>query len=86
MNLGIDPILAWDYTPVELELIGEAKASEQKSRLNELIYLAWHTEAFARQKRLPSLEKLLKDDKPQMVSKSDLILKQMAKEKGVIIK
>jgi len=30
-----------------------------KNHINELLYLAWHTEAFARQKKLPSLDSLL---------------------------
>lgn len=33
--------------------------------MNEIIYLAWHTEAFARQKTLPPLKSLLQDEKPR---------------------
>jgi hypothetical protein len=36
-------------------------AEEKIERRQELLYLAWHVEAFARQKRLPSLKKILKD-------------------------
>ncbi|MBQ7798300.1 MAG: hypothetical protein IJ371_04180 [Clostridia bacterium] len=79
---------AWDYTPAEIGLICEQVVSKRNRALNELIYLAWHTEAFARQKRLPALDRVLKDEnkKSSNVSKSDLILKKMAREKGVIIK
>ena len=61
----------------------------QYCEFENLLSLAWHTEALARQKKLPSLEKLLKDvrKKPKKKnSASDAILKAMAAEKGVIIK
>jgi hypothetical protein len=52
-----------------------------------LLFVAWHTEAFARQKRLPSLDRVIKDaHKPNGTSRSDEILKAMAKAKGVTIK
>lgn len=52
-----------------------------------MIFLAWHIEAFARQKRLPNLERVIRDaHKTKSNSKSDEILKAMAREKGVIIK
>lgn len=35
---------------------------KQKRRVNELIYLAWHTEIFARQKQLPELKSLLQGE------------------------
>ena len=49
---------------------------------------AYYTEYFARHKKLPKLSKVLKDiDKPQklIMSKGDIILKEMAREKGVVI-
>ena len=61
----------------------------QYCEFENLLSLAWHNEALARQKKLPSLEKLLKDvrKKPKKKnSASDAILKAMAAEKGVIIK
>jgi len=43
-------------------------------------------EAFARHKRLPNLSQLIKDThKVKTSSKSDEILKAMAREKGVIL-
>jgi len=39
----------------------EGYAESASERRQELLYLAWHIEAFARQKRLPSLKKILKD-------------------------
>lgn len=61
-------------------------SDKNKRTLEELIFLAWHTEAFARQKRLPSLDRVLKDiHKPRDSTRADEILKAMAREKGVII-
>ena len=78
---------AWEYTPYEISLLCEFTISNNKRRIDELLFVAWHTEAFARQKRLPNLDKVLRDvRKPKRSSKSDEILKAMAREKGVIIK
>jgi len=57
-------------------------------RFEESLCLAWHTEAFARQKKLPLLNKVLKDSRKKDTkasSKGDAILRAMAAEKGVII-
>ncbi len=65
------------------------KAFENQEKFESDLTLAWHIEAFARQKKLPKLEKLIKDSrkpKTKSISKSDMILKAMAAEKGVIIK
>lgn len=60
-----------------------------KIRTKRLLRIAaWYTEAFARYKRLPKLEKILKGlegKEKRKVSKGDLVLKAMAKEKGVIL-
>ncbi len=89
MQLGIDPLVVGEYTPYELTLIAKAKHQQEQRAFESDLTLAWHIEAFSRQKRLPSLEKLLKDArrKPKKKeSRSDAILKAMAAEKGVIIK
>lgn len=79
--------MAWEYTPYEISLMCENTIANNKRRVDELLFVAWHTEAFARQKRLPNLEKVLKDaHRGKNNSKSDEILKAMAREKGVIIK
>lgn len=78
-----------EYTPYELVLIAKQKTQERQDKFESELTLAWHIEAFARQKKLPKLEKLIKDSrkpKKNTVSKSDLVLKAMAAEKGVIIK
>lgn len=86
MKLGIDPIKAWDYTPCEIGLMCDQFIEKKKKNVDELLFIAWHTEAFARQKRLPSFERIIKDaHRPKDNAISDAILKAMAKEKGVII-
>lgn len=86
-NLGLDPIAAWDYTPYEISLIAENYAFQEKEELKRNITQAYYTEYFARHKKLPKLSKVLKDiDKPQKqtMSKGDMVLKAMAREKGFI--
>ena len=58
---------------------------KSKEQLKQNITLAYYTEYFARHKKLPKLEKILKDiEKPIKTNpKGDIILKAMAKEKGV---
>ena len=87
-SLGLDPVGAWDYTPYEICLIAENYAFEAKEELKRDITQAYYTEYFARHKKLPKLSKVLKDiDKPQKqtMSKGDMVLKAMAREKGVIM-
>lgn len=77
-----------EYTPYEIALLAKQYREKQYEQFEDLLSLAWHTEAFSRQKKLPRLEKILKDvrRKPKRKnSASDAILKAMAAEKGVII-
>lgn len=79
---------AWDYTPFEICLIAENYAFQTKEELKLEITQAYYTEYFARHKKLPRLEKVLKDlDKPnRSQSRGDMVLRAMAKAKGVTIK
>ena len=87
VNLGIDPIAYCEYTPSELMLMAESYQLKEVEKVKEIISLAWHTEAFARHKKLPKLDKVLKNigKNKKQESKSDIILKNMAKEKGIIL-
>ena len=88
MQLGIDPLIIGEYTPYELVLLAKQKREREQQQFENDLVLAWHIEAFGRQKRLPKREKILKDArrKPKKTdSRSDAILKAMAAEKGVII-
>jgi hypothetical protein len=89
VQFGIDPLIADEYTPYELYLIGKQVQERNFREFENALTVAWHTEAFARQRRLPKLEKILKEvRKPsrKAESRSDAILKAMAAAKGVIIK
>lgn len=89
IKLGISVSDAYELTPYEITVIGRQKQEGRYEQLENLITLAWHTEAMSRQKKMPRLSKLLKDirRKPRkQTSASDAILKAMAAEKGVIIK
>ena len=80
--------MAWDYTPYEISLIAQNKAEIEKSDIKKVIIGAYYTEAFARHKRLPKLNKVLKDiDKPvkNTISKGDMVLRALAREKGINI-
>lgn len=66
--------------------MAESYVATDKTRLRHEITQAYYTEVFARYKKLPKLEKVLKDiGKPsrKTCSKGDMILRAMAKEKGV---
>ena len=88
--MGIDPLIVGEYTPYELTLLVKGKRESEQRAFESNLTLAWHIEAFSRQKRLPSLEKVLKDarrkPKKKADSRSDAILKAMAAEQGVTIK
>ncbi len=85
----MDPLIVGEYTPFELGLIAKFKKRQEQLDFENMLTLAWHTEALARQKKLPRLNKLLKDarkkNNSKATSKGDTILKAMAAEKGVII-
>lgn len=87
MQVGIDPLKIGEYTPYEISLLGKQSRKREQKEFESLVCLAWHTEAFARQKRLPNLNNLLKELKKPHTnkSKSDAILKAMAAEKGIIL-
>lgn len=64
----------------------EGYADKETKRLQELLYTAWHIEAFARQKKLPRLETVLKPRhkmKPEQVKPSKEELINIAKLKGL---
>ena len=89
MQFGLDPLFVGEYTPYELTLLDKQKQKRDQDEYENMLCLAWHTEAFARQKRLPTLGKVLRDarKKPKkQANKSDAILKAMAAEKGIIVK
>lgn len=64
----------------------EGYSQKQLEKKQELLSLAWYIEAFSRQKRLPKLEKILRQTNKtkkqnKSLSKNELI--QIAKSKGL---
>lgn len=49
----------WQLTPAELFIISKGYFDTQKQKAGDLLFLAWHIEAFARTKTLPPLKNLL---------------------------
>ena len=89
IRLGIDVLMFYELTPYEITVIGRQRQEQRYTDLENQINLAWHIEAMSRQKKMPSLNKLLKDIRKTPKKKSslsDAILKAMAAEKGVDIK
>lgn len=59
--------------------MADGKIKSQKRKINEMLFLAWHIEALARQKRLPALSNLVKDEKASGRQQSDEEMMNMAK-------
>lgn len=64
-ELGLSNNDFWSMTPAELLIKAEGYKRKQKEKYNDLIYLAWHTEAFARTEKLPSLDSLMREKHEQ---------------------
>jgi len=83
--MGLSPDEFWSLTPYEFNLTIDGFLAKEERKNNDIIYLAWHVEAFARAKRLPKLQTLLKKRKPksqnQTLTKEELI--NIAKQKGL---
>lgn len=77
----------WELTPYEFGLVSEGYIQRQRQGLQDKIYLAWHIEALARQKKLPKLDTLLKSVvKKRSTSQKKLNKQQLidiAKKKGL---
>lgn len=53
----------WNLTPYEFFILVEAYTENEEERSKELIIQAYYTEAFARMKKLPKLDKILNSTK-----------------------
>lgn len=65
------PCEFWELTPKEFKIVLEVYADKQRERYNDLIYVAWHVEAFQRQKKLPKLSELIKTKKTKKQIQTD---------------
>nr|WP_276318556.1 phage tail assembly chaperone [Gudongella oleilytica] len=78
-ELQLKPEEFWQLTYAELLTLADGRIKSQKRKMNEMLFLAWHIEALARQKKLPALSSLLKDDKTTGKQQSDEEMMNMAK-------
>jgi len=62
--LQLKPVEFWELTPVEFSIMVDGYVRNQRNKQNDLLSLAWHTQAFARYKKLPNLKNLLLTAKP----------------------
>lgn len=62
---GFSPAEFWQQTPRSFLIIMEGRLRARRRRWEELVAQAWHTEAFARRKSLPSLSKVLSGEEKQ---------------------
>lgn len=66
VECGLEPSHFWKLTLREIRVVLDGAVARLKRDRDEKIILAWHIEAFARQKKLPPLERLLKmEDQPK---------------------
>ena len=65
----------------------EAFNDKQDEHYNDLLYVAWHTAAFQRQKKMPSLKSILKKKRKKPVKKStgniENEFKELSERKGL---
>lgn len=80
----------WEMTPYELTIYVEAFTDKLKFEAKERITQSWMTAAFYRSKKMPKLEKLLKDmDGKQAQTPEDMleVVKRLnAKFGGTVVK
>lgn len=62
---GVSALDFWHMLPREVYAAIAAANMRAKGELKRALYLAWHTAALTRAKRMPGLGRLLKDDEAQ---------------------
>lgn len=71
MNLSLSEF--WNMTPYEFFILVEGYTEREEERSKELIIQAYYTEAFARMKKLPKLEKILNSTKPKKQTDEEML-------------
>ncbi len=71
------------YTPRDIHNMLKIKEAEERDKLNAIMYGAWHTEAFARTKKLPKLDKCMLKPEKKVAKKSIDECIEFAKNKGL---
>lgn len=59
LEAGCDPARFWELTPYEASREMQAAHSIRNRHQQELIWMAWHIEAFARTNKLPPLKEVM---------------------------
>jgi hypothetical protein len=65
LKAGVPALEFWRMNPAETVAAIRAASWKYKQELQLVLYGAWHAEAFARTKRLPSLKRLLRSDEDE---------------------
>lgn len=75
----IDPIMFWEYTPYELDLLIKKYIDNEKMKNRYMIAHAWHIEHFSRLKKLPKLSDVLEgmEQKKQEPMKPETMLEEI---------
>ena len=85
--MELSPTQFWEMTFSEIDVLCDRKIKNNDDDSKNQIILAWYIEAFARQKKLPKLETLLKTPKVKKVKKennsTDDDLIELARKKGM---
>jgi hypothetical protein len=71
MEAGCDPERFWTLTPIEAAREMRAKLSLRRNEQQRLAWLAWHIEALARTKKMPSLADMIGERDPNSVTPQD---------------
>jgi len=65
--MKMDPDKFWKLTPAEFAVMVDALEQDHVNKINELLFVAWHTAYFTREPKPPMLKDVLisKEKKPQ---------------------
>jgi hypothetical protein len=58
VEAGCDPARFWTITPAEAAREMRGRASVRRHEQQQMAWLAWHIEALARSKKMPSLQEM----------------------------
>lgn len=76
--MGMDPEQFWKCTPAEFWIKAEEYDKSKRDRMNELLYVAWHTAVFSRMQKIPALKEVLIDVQNPVERKQVQTPEQMA--------
>jgi hypothetical protein len=59
--MGMDSEKFWELTPAEFKTVFDGFERSKKEKINELLFVAWHTAYFTRVQKPPQLKEVLID-------------------------